>query len=771
VLAAALDLADAGIPVFPCRADKRPATANGFKDATLNPTAALFGDSPLIGVPTGEASGFDVLDIDPGKGGDAWLSFVAEQIPKTKAYRTRSGGRHILFRHHPGVRNSASRIAPGVDVRGDGGYVVWWPAAGCDVLSDVDPVEWPQTFLGKALKPAKLAAAADGENVATTFTADSADGALSSILTRVSNAEDGEKHTTLRDAAILLGGLLHALGLSFDQALDRLMDALPASAENLDLARDTAKWGLDQGCKRPMQLVTPPSAQDEFSVVPLAEMPAGGKPLVRIRVDNESQQIELAEEAVIAAERGLYQRGSEIVRVAPVATRTQGGATLDVQRLVTVNDVYLRSEFDGAAVWRKWDVRAKSYVPARCPLKVPPTYLARQGHGWRLPPLAGMIHAPTLRSDGTVITAPGYDAATGLLFDPIGTVFPPINDTPTRSDAESGLAELEGLIKHFPFVSDADRAAALSAMLTGVARASMATAPMHAFTATEPGTGKSKLATIAALIATGRSAPAANYTDSAEEVRKAVDAALLSGSPVFCLDNVDSELKGARLCTALTEDIVSVRILGQTKNVEMQSRVFFMATGNGMTVADDMTRRVVLCRLDAGVERPELRQFVFDPVERVRADRGRYVAAALTVLRAYHRADRPNPPKPLGSFEQWSSSVRGALVWLGRADPVETLNSARADDPRRNERRAVLHHWHAVLGGDRVTSSTIIHRASVVDEFREALLAVAGAGGHINTIRLGKWLTGNKGRIVDGLRIEHGGIVGGTNTWRVANGP
>jgi len=94
------------------------------------------------------------------------------------------------------------------------------------------------------------------------------------------------------------------------------------------------------------------------------------------------------------------------------------------------------------------------------------------------------------------------------------------------------------------------------------------------------------------------------------------------------------------------------------------------ATGNNLVVIGDMTRRTLVCSLDAGVERPENRTFKApDPIDVVRGDRAKYVVAALTVLRAYHVAGRPEQGTiPLGSFEVWSRRVRDALIWLG--EPV-----------------------------------------------------------------------------------------------------
>ena len=143
----ALLLVERGVPCFPCRADKRPATLHGFKDASRNRNDLEHiwrrYPGPLVGVPTGEASGFDVLDIDKQHHGDHWFLDNKSALLPTRAHRTRSGGIHLLFKHTEAFRCSAGKIAPGIDVRAIGGYVIWWPAAGLPVLSDMPVVAWP----------------------------------------------------------------------------------------------------------------------------------------------------------------------------------------------------------------------------------------------------------------------------------------------------------------------------------------------------------------------------------------------------------------------------------------------------------------------------------------------------------------------------------------------------------------------------------------------------------------------------------------------------
>src|SRR6266487_2410651 len=136
-LAEALKL---GMPCFPCKENKAPAPHRGFYAATKDPAELqrLWKQfpGPLIGVPTGTVSGLDVLDIDSSKHNEAVCWWMSNRllIPGTRAHRTRSGGMHLLFRHDARAKQSASRIAPGVDVRAEGGYIIWWPAAGLDIV-------------------------------------------------------------------------------------------------------------------------------------------------------------------------------------------------------------------------------------------------------------------------------------------------------------------------------------------------------------------------------------------------------------------------------------------------------------------------------------------------------------------------------------------------------------------------------------------------------------------------------------------------------------
>src|SRR3954454_18555772 len=112
---AALIWAGRGLAVFPCRGeDKAPFTTNGYLAATTDPEQircwwTRWPDA-LIGIPTGRASGFTVIDVDAkdGKPGLDWLEQHSAALPITRTHRTRSGGVHLIFRAPDReVRNSA----------------------------------------------------------------------------------------------------------------------------------------------------------------------------------------------------------------------------------------------------------------------------------------------------------------------------------------------------------------------------------------------------------------------------------------------------------------------------------------------------------------------------------------------------------------------------------------------------------------------------------------------------------------------------------------
>jgi putative DNA primase/helicase len=137
-IGAAIELvANTGWRAFPVGLDKKP-IVKGWHELASNDPAELtkiFGNSRIsrvgIGIATGKSSDLAVLDIDTGpeKDGRVWLNSLGQALPTTASSNTPSGGKHFFFRFPSfDLRNSASFIAPGVDIRGEGGYIVAPPS-------------------------------------------------------------------------------------------------------------------------------------------------------------------------------------------------------------------------------------------------------------------------------------------------------------------------------------------------------------------------------------------------------------------------------------------------------------------------------------------------------------------------------------------------------------------------------------------------------------------------------------------------------------------
>jgi putative DNA primase/helicase len=795
-LGIALAIAADRLPVFPCARTKRPAIAkarggNGFLDAVTDPAAveALFlraPTAPLVGVPTGEASGRDVLDIDYRNGGEAWEIANAHRLPNTLIHGTQNGGRHYVFRHAPGVRNSASKklLAPGIDVRGSGGYVVVPPSPGYSVINDAEVAEWPDWLLALVLardaaeeRPAPPVSSSSSSPDRATLRATRY---CEAMLRTVSAAADGAKHFTLRNTGLLVGGYLHLTGWTVPGAVARLMGALPSTVQDWQGAQATATWAVQEGAKRPLELpdrelppaTHPPSQRPrgtngahhpEAKPADSADRtrPPGSppqapphedprRPTIAVIAGLRHVAVDQGMAAMARAQVPFYTRDRQMVRVALSKAKTSDGTVVAIPSLVAVTNPVLGRALGTSAEWERYDKEGAAHR-IDPPKDVVEQVSALSGH-WPFQPVSGVIGTPTMRPDGTILRQPGYDEATGLVL-----VAPPpmpeIPDRPSRLDALSALTRLNGLLREFPFADDPSRSCAMSMLLTPVLRGALGSAaPMHVVAAPQPGSGKSYLQDVASVLATGERCAVTNIAPDPAETEKRLIGAALAGFPIIAIDNCNGVLSGDFLAQVTERPLLQLRPLG-TSDVVRTANVFTVfANGNNIQVAADLVRRVVMCTLDANMEDPEAREFDGDPVAEILADRGRYLADALTVVKAYHAAGCPDRLPRIASFERWSDLIRSALVWLGWADPAASADAVKADDPTRNARRAIVTGWAETLQvGTGYTASEVIAAAEEFDnvsgkyvhaEFREALLEVAKArnGERIDGKRLGWWL-------------------------------
>ena len=182
--------------------------------------------------------------------------------------------------------------------------------------------------------------------------------------------------------------------------------------------------------------------------------------------------------------------------------------------------------------------------------------------------------------------------------------------------------------------------------------------------------------------------------------------------------------------------------------------------------------------------KPELKEFTGDPIGTVIQNRGAYIAAALTICRAYIAAGYPDKRKRLASFEGWSDTVRSAIAWLGMPDPVNSMDKVRADDPETSTLVTLLASWSDSFGtgySHHVTLRDVITKIEQVTSAGNAFShnvtftnpdlrnAVLGALNQRqpDVKSLGLWLRGKKDRIVGGMWFTNEVHTHGSYWWVV----
>jgi putative DNA primase/helicase len=487
----------------------------------------------------------------------------------------------------------------------------------------------------------------------------------------------------------------------------------------------------------------------------------GDIPTIRVVAGERHLASDAGLAALVRAGAEFYCCGKTLVRVGLTPAKTAMGDDILVPGIAPINIALLGRALGFAALWERYDGRAKDWRRTDPPALIGEQILAMADE-WPFPALAGLITCPSLRPDGSLLGEAGYDSVTGLYLTEAMTL-PAIPERPSWEDAMRALGLFLGLLAEFPFANDASRSVALSLLITPVVRAAVGpVVPAHGISSPAPGTGKSYLTHLASEIATGHLCAAVAADRRSEETDKRLAGDLLSGRTLISLDNIRGTLASALLCQAIDQPMLDLRPLGTSAMTAITNTTTIVLNGNNLTIAEDLVRRTLVCRLDANREAPEDRVFRSDPVACVRGNRAAYVAAALTIVRAYAAAGMPDALDPLPSFGNWSDKLRSALVWLGQVDPVKTMTAARFDDPIRQERDEVFEALGAALGEKSMRTGEIIAEAAkqtvsgtyTHPELRAALRQIApGPSDSIDATRLGKWLKRNTDMIAGGWKL------------------
>jgi putative DNA primase/helicase len=416
--------------------------------------------------------------------------------------------------------------------------------------------------------------------------------------------------------------------------------------------------------------------------------------------------VDKAEELLVEAKVPIYQRSGILVTPKLEPMKDREGKMVNTMVLTPVTVDGLQTEMTRVIQWRKTKILKNkiTYEFVDAPTEYVSAILAPD-RNWSFPRIAGILTAPTLRPDGSLLDTPGYDEATGLYLVDTGWGKIELKDEPTKQDALASLERVHSLLSDIPFrgnlVEGADgfwyneiydrskpnvsRSVAVSTLTTPVIMPLIGKPPAHICIAPEYGSGKTYTDDLAYNLLCGFNCPVTNASVSNEELTKVLDSHAIKGAPFICLDNATQSINNVRLSQILSQDLVEARMLGLSKTLVLAYDPFVAINGNNVPSDKDMVRRSVTTYLDAQIERPELRYFKIDNRKNIRENRGAFISDVLTMVRAYIVAGMPNKVRRLASFEGWSDYVASMLVWLGEANPILSIEDSKANDADRHE--------------------------------------------------------------------------------------
>jgi hypothetical protein len=701
----------------------------------------------------------DLLDVDPRNGGHSSAAALqaAGAWPRSHGRATTpSGGTHDLIAPlHAGSRDA---VAPGLDVKGgrpDGGgrgFAFIAPTRKRSKVTgqlgayrwltepDLSELELDDTGLALAelVNGARPAAPAPQVRAAPAGL-DHVRARVDRLAGELAGAPEGSGNNQATRIGFLVGQYIGAGQIPFDQGRAALEAALATWTWRDESSRTgvhmSLQRALEDGAKTPRPWTEPvdrgaAQAADLDALLPdwRTSSPAAEVDGVALDVTNAAEAANRLRAGIGRGRlAGLFNRADGVVFIAregetgyvpPPRTGDHDGPA----QVRVINAASLAAYIDARYRCFKWVKVGEDFEPR--PALFPATSAGRvidlpdPDLRPRLRQLAGVVHTPVVRADGSILDVPGYDPDTHLyhLPDPDLSV-PPVPGTPGTGEVSTALALLDEMTAGFPWRSEHDRAGYYGFLLTPLLR-SLVPAPykLFVFDAPQQGTGKTLLAELGRILHGGVLRGGVQHGDDAE-VRKTVTTVLMrTTGPIVVLDNLTGTLDSPVLAGLLTSADWSDRLLGATQDVHALNDRLWCATANNLSVGVDMVRRATWVGIDAGMPRPQDRTgFAITDLPRwARARRGELLHALLVLIRAWAAAGRPvQAARTSDGFATWIQTVDGILNHAGLpgrfADPATERQDAGEQDDDWGEFLSAV---HATLGEASWTVKELLDRVA-----------------------------------------------------------
>lgn len=683
-----------------------------------------------LGLRTGRASGVVVIDVDPG------ADITELDLPGTVTALTgRPGAFHLYYLCDEPVGNSSGKLAPHVDVRANGGQVVFPGSVHPDTGAlyawaeghepwNVEIAQLPAHILERLRAPERPKPATKAAPRAT-LTADIpakarhyAQTAMKMELHAVCGATEGSRNQTLNKAAFSLGTLIG--GEYLDRA--EVEQALMAAAESCGLIADpgdgeartrkTIRSGVEAGMREPRHIDVKEPPPKTAGQIPSGEYILTPGPH-KNDADNHIEQssADFAGQVLSGLPKdAIYRRDflpGEIIGVAGKHKWVE--FTADRMRILVDSHVKLG----------KWVTSRKSKEQVLL-------YQSCNKDSAGLV-VAHTCGAPDIRDLRLMVSYPVYGPGfrriepgwhDGLYYDEPAD----LRGLEPEIDCEVVHNVLHDLVVDFPFKTPADRENFFGLLLTPiVAPAIDGNRPMHLLNAPLERTGKSKLVNeVFGGVITGRDTPSMQITDREEEREKRILAMLLQGETLMHLDNLPAYIDSPALASLLTTSCFLGRILGFSRNVSLPNNLTIVGTGNNVQASGEIAKRVVPIMIEPTDAHPEARTDFQHPDIRayVRRRRRAVLECLLGLVENWLAAGRPTHPNRLGGFENWSEAIGGILRVNGlRAWRTNEAEWRKQANPHGCEWEGFVEAWHETFALQEVTVKELLDLAERVEMF------------------------------------------------------
>ncbi len=372
----------------------------------------------------------------------------------------------------------------------------------------------------------------------------------------------------------------------------------------------------------------------------------------------------------------------------------------------------------------------------------------------QLRPLAGIVGAPVLRRNGTLLQEPGYDPATGLYLAS-KVQLDPVPEAPTASQVEEARTFiLDCFLGDFIWAGKADKANYVAFQVTPILQRYLRTlVPFGLVTSTMPGSGKTILTCGLGMLYGQR---VLTWTHSDEELRKSITSVLADPAGTIIFDNLaeGSIIESAVLAHLITERTWTDRLLGKNSTAAFANDRVWTATGNNLQLGGDMRTRSVLIGLDPNMPNPENRtgfkipnldQWILNP-----ANQRTILRHLLILVLDWTRNGAPRKKGiTMRQFTPWAEALGGFLEHHEIPGFLSNAETVREIDEEEATWTAFLAQWRDLFGNEWRTSNEVRLSADVLPDGTnrwKGLFPTDHRGYPLTLVALGKRLTGQIGR-------------------------